>query len=444
MINELQASLDQSFPEFVSQNADGTEIKRVLAFNRIAFAQNPQAELERCERELGLEKGALFEQIEGLNPGSELPFGPDDGKAYPLVRADGSRVTLAFGTGDPNKLSAGDIIENAWNTCHEIAHGVYPLLYPEAEISRQEFNALQASVREQLKAQNIDDAALASMSKPDLLIALGAQNSHELLETLRKQQNDETFAEVFSRSLMVHNGADRGYWWDRAMSKSYDARQVGGFDPYDPSEEAKFIQQNHPDFLESEMDEIENYQFSGMREAAALANEAVNANTAANLSEFYEQYIQAEVNGKVYVDKIIWDGTITPKDWLSERSHIIRDAQQAVAGMKGFIDTYETPEPGVTSLEQAAGRAFLQFQKTKSEADKAIATGLLRATFALDNLSFRPDFNLESNDVDKLMLTTEKFAWADQLANGEPIEQVSSQIQNVIQSNAPQGSSKTR
>ncbi len=435
MMKELQESIDQSFPEFLDKQSDGSLVRRIHLFDHY---NDPQKEVLKAEAALGMKPGSLMKQVQSSIDVGLLPsFGQNpqlwQGTIITLEREDKTHVVIAAGHPSPENPSAFDIRNHARVNLHEVFHGLYHLKYPNEEPTREVRIGL-VELNKKFRGKSFFQAFYSLDSK--------GKNDYLFNEMWKK--SNESMAETFARSSLVHNGAPRDFFIDQAQAKfdsnirhQADDASKAPYDPrYDPSEELEHVQKNYPKFLEGPPI-LKSYQLVGLKEALEITHQAGSANRPLRAREVYSDFRQEKALSQV-LEYFKGKGSDALFEWLERNRDSVLIANKALAGREylesASSEAYQPPNPGVKTLEQATGRAFLNALETKDPADIRFTSNLMYSTFYMGNIGLRDTAGItfqEVTDYINLALgdrnendSSVDFSWAEKLANGSKIDSV--------------------
>ncbi len=419
MLGELQSSMEMSFPELVG---------RVYAFNQYNDISD---EIIHAAEYLGLEPEEMTRQIEAQNDNTSLEEQRPAGIAYQLQRADGTTVTICFdGSGGTAVELTPDIIEIFFkNALHEVGHGIANHLYPEIAFpTGQEYQSMR---------QELDP--MGNVSYLERFRQLSPEGLNTFLEVEHTGRFQETLAELFALSVMTNNGFPKSKYWDNAIA-GYDRSQlILAFDRYDIGEESRYLLEHYPEFLENPTPPS-SYRLKNMREAIEYAWQATNHHNQPTNEDIYESYMLS--NALLVALNIEYPERNPTEDefFLTAQkfSHLSSDARSSEAGYVYSHATsqsddsqlaYSSPIGEKDSLERAAAIAYLDYINSGDVVMGNVALDLLRSVFAMDDLGFRPEFNLSDEDALALFSTDiPPLAWAENMRDGTSIEEVAELI----------------
>lgn len=439
MIAELQATIHSSYPEYQG---------KIYVFDQ---SQNTLRESGRAAQYLGISLEELVRAVREngiskfVKEGKEFPNAKLGGVAIKIKKSDGSFVFVALGrtTDRVPSLTPEGIKTLAWNTVHEIGHALFAfeyqsddfgVLHEQLQILHKELNESKIIVNQKARA-NLTPTEQSKLQHFQQLYNI------RLLELRRLQ---ESWCEVFSRSLLVHNGAEKEFLDEAAAT--YDARRLMGFHTYSPSEEIAQFKKDYPDFLHmgKQRPELMGYALEGMRRAAELAHIVGKKHMNPTDLHSYEELGQAGSLANVHQQILSQMSSTDQIAYLRARQHIIRNAPQILSAAYYKGGDYTTATPQVTKLGVAAGRAILQMGAKDKEvlsltiqADQLLATNLLAELFAIDDIGLSRPFGLNDEDVTKLVTQMRSgkikdLSWAQGLADGKPIEEIAPQIRVLL------------
>jgi len=399
MIDEIRSSIYKDFPE-----AKG----KIYIFNHLA---NQDEEVKRAEKELGipdLKKDANL-VLQAMKRNSNFP--DISGMMLPIEYENGKRVFLAMG----------------WNpkSNYVEAHG------------------------KKIKIADTLDKKLEKELTPEYIRTLAWNNLHEAghaLQWLTRLYNyngaigvnkenvgiyPESGAEVFARSLLVHNGVKKEGFVYEVMA-DYDARKYSGIDYYDPSRALLYVTGFDP----TKENELKSYNLKGVKDAFYLSHGVTKnflGNSAEQYSEFTQNQALAVAASYLAQDKGFSEEQI--KNWIKERNDIVLRAGQIEAGdnyLKNPVGEYKGFEKPDIKLEQVASRAWLKYQQTHDKADGIMASVLISGMLDLNKHGLKHSTELDKNNAQVLLQNKDWENIAKRMAAGESIEYTAPDIKKFI------------
>lgn len=421
MIEELGESIAREFPELDPD-------QNLYILNNVGPIEE---EISLAAEALGVSPEDISNSVRRDFPGVDFPNERVQATVIEIERANGSSAWLAIGEAlQETDLNPNVIQDDARVILEEVGHALLSISHPNYQLpDRASRDRLQEAILD------LHEEHGRELSDMEALPLLSSDNREMLLGTIALRRFQETFAETFSSTVLVNNGASREWFIDQRQAQA-DIGQLSGIVPYDPSEELEALQSLRPDFFEDKPEQVD-YRVTGLREVFDASFQATKLFEPTSWEQAFEDFAHARVSG--IAESLVSD--MPPEqviEWYQDRIGIIRDSAQAMAGIRhlsqdrgspDFNPNYQEAQPGVESIEQAAGRAFQLYQQTRSEEDRLLASHLLESAITMGELGYRRPTNLTSGHLGALIQSPElPHAWAGRLSQGEPIDEVAGEI----------------